>query len=108
MGRVEGGVNEGGGEVLSHLISLDTRHQASLKQPLSPCQIHGPVDDAAHAYTGHTLYTHTHTQRFKTKATQRQISQPPGAVIDRLLQRTGLTVMKISRGRRRGKGQRKG
>lgn len=31
--------------MLSHLISLDTRHQASLKQPLSPCQIHGPVQD---------------------------------------------------------------
>lgn len=57
MGRAELGVSEGGGEVLSHLISLDTRHPASLKQPLSLCQIHSPVEDAAHACTGRTLYT---------------------------------------------------
>lgn len=53
-------MNEGGGEVLSHLISLDTRHQASLKQPLSPCQIHAPVQDATHAYSRvHLVQTDT-------------------------------------------------
>lgn len=58
MGRTEEGVNEGGGEVLSHLISLDTRHPASLKQPLSLCQNCGLVEDAVHAYKERTLYTH--------------------------------------------------
>lgn len=60
MGR--GGVNEGGGEVLSHLISLDTRHPASLKQPLSLCQSRSPVEDAAHACAGRTLYAYTQIQ----------------------------------------------
>lgn len=52
VGRMEGGVNEGGGEVLSHLISLDMLYQASLRRFLSPLRIHSPVKDATHAYTG--------------------------------------------------------
>ena len=62
MGRAEGVCEWTGeeGEVLSHLISLDTRHPASLKQPLSLCQSHGFVVKAAHAYAGRTLFAHTH------------------------------------------------
>lgn len=69
MGRAERGANEGGGEVLSHLISLDTRHPASFKQPLSRCQSHGAVEDTAHAYyRAHLACTHTNTkQRPKDK-----------------------------------------
>lgn len=96
-------MNEGGGEVLSHIISLDTCHPASLKQSLSLCQSCGPVEDAVHAYTQCTLYTRI----YKTKAAQRQITLPPGALIDRLLQRTGITGMKTSEGERR-EGGRKG
>lgn len=43
------------------------------------------------------IHTHTH----KTKATQRQITQPPGALIDGLLQRTGIAGMKTSEGKKR-------
>lgn len=83
-------MDETGGEVLSHLISLDTRHPASLKQPLSLCHSHGSGERTAQAYTGCTFHTH----KYKTKATPRQISQPPGALINGLLQGTGITGMK--------------
>lgn len=96
-------MNERGGEVLSHLISLDTRHPASLKQPLSLCQSQGTGEDVTRVDGVHLLHTQRH--KYKTNATQSQISQPPGAVINGLLQSRGITGMKTSEGERK-KGRR--
>lgn len=72
MGRVEGGVRERE-EVLSHLISLDTRHPASLKQPLTP--VYNPLPRlkcCARAYT--------HILKNKDRADKHL--GPVGAIID--------------------------
>lgn len=80
------GVGEGESEVLSHLISLDTRHPGSLKETLSAHQNRGPVSDPAHVYAGCT--SSIHTRKHKTKENLFQ------DLVVWLLQRMGKTRMR--------------
>ena len=69
--------------MLSHLISLDTRQPASLKQPLTSAYELAPCLKCC----THTN-THTHKKEKKKQKTKTL-----------LMQRTGLTEMNLSHGR---------